>query len=66
MVMHRCFSASSVLTAVCFINFMTTYDRFLLHAVTGIEVPVLASKRLFTKLDFQRNDGLEAAYSQVF
>jgi len=35
--------------------------RLLLYVITGVEVPVLASKQLFTRIDFQRNEGLEAA-----
>ena len=34
--MHRWFSASSVLTAVCFINFMTIYVRLLPKEVMKI------------------------------
>ena len=43
MVMHRWFSASSVLTAVCFINFMTAYGRMHYYAalkVTLLQIPV--------------------------
>jgi len=36
---------------------------WLFSTLTGVEVPDLASKRLFTSLDFQRNEGLEAANS---
>jgi hypothetical protein len=32
----------------------------------AVEVLLLASKRLFTKLDFQRNEGLEAARSSPY
>jgi hypothetical protein len=31
---------------------MTVIGRLLLYVITGVEVLVLASKRLFTRLDF--------------
>ena len=37
--------------------------RLLLDVITGVEESVLASKRLFTRIDFQRNEGLAAAKS---
>ena len=37
--------------------------RSLLYVDTGFEVPVLATKQLFFRLDFQRNEELEAAIS---
>jgi hypothetical protein len=40
---------------------MTGAGRVLLYVVTGVEVPVYTSKRLFTRLDFQHNEGLESA-----
>jgi hypothetical protein len=40
---------------------MTATGRLLLHAVTGTVGPVYASKRLFAKLDFQSDKGLESA-----
>ena len=42
---------------------MTGSGRHQLYAVTGVEVPVLASKQLFTRFDFQRNEGLKTARS---
>jgi len=44
---------------------MTISGRFPLYVVTGFVVPVLANERLFTKLDFQRNEGLETASSRL-
>jgi len=35
--------------------------RLLLYAMTGVVGPVYASKRLFTRLDFQSDKGLESA-----
>ena len=37
------------------------YGRLLLYVLTGVEVPVLANERLFTKVYFQRDEGLKAA-----
>jgi hypothetical protein len=39
---------------------MTAHGRHLLYTMTGVEVPVSASKQLFTMRDFQRNEGPEA------
>jgi hypothetical protein len=36
--------------------------RYLLYAVIGVEVLVLASKQLFARHDFQSDKGLESAY----
>ena len=47
----------------CIICPMAAIGRFLLHAVTGVEVPVLANERLFTKVNFQRDEGLKTARS---
>lgn len=38
--------------------------RLLLHAVIGGEVLILASKRLFTRLDFESDKGLDSARSE--
>ena len=37
---------------------MAVCGRLLLYVLTGVKVPVLASKRLFTRLDFQRIEEL--------
>jgi hypothetical protein len=42
-------------------HLMLPFGRLLLYAVTGVVGSVSASKRLLTRLDFQRNEGLEAA-----
>jgi hypothetical protein len=40
---------------------MAAVGRLLLYAMTGVVGPVYASKRLFTRLDFQSDKGLESA-----
>jgi len=42
---------------------MAAAGRFQLFAVPGVELPVLASKQLLVRRDFQRCDMLESAYS---
>jgi hypothetical protein len=42
---------------------MAAVGRVQLYAMTGVVGPVYASKRLFTRLDFQSNKGLESANS---
>jgi hypothetical protein len=42
---------------------MTAVGRVQLYAMTGVVGPVYASKRLFTRLDFQSDKGLESAMS---
>jgi len=44
---------------------MVAIGRYLLYVTTRAEGPVLRSKRLFTRLDFQRHEGLEAAKSGI-
>jgi hypothetical protein len=42
---------------------MAALGRVQLYAMTGVVGPVYASKRLFTRLDFQSDKGLESAKS---
>jgi hypothetical protein len=43
---------------------MSAVGRVQLYAMTGTVGPVYASKRLFTRLDFQSDKGLESARSR--
>jgi hypothetical protein len=44
---------------------MAAVGRVQLYAMTGVVGPVYASKRLFTRLDFQSDKGLEPANSRL-
>jgi len=40
---------------------MSAFGRLLLYVMTGVEVLVLANERLFTRVNFQRDEGLKTA-----
>jgi hypothetical protein len=47
-----------------FVFSMSAFGRLLLYAMTGVVVPVYASKQLFARHDFQSDNGLESAISR--
>jgi hypothetical protein len=54
-------SALGICSRLYPITRMTGLGRLLLYAMTGVVGPVYASNRLFTRLDFQSDKGLESA-----
>jgi len=45
------------------LSIWSAIGRLLLYVITGVEVPVLANERLFTRVNFQRDEGLKTAIS---